>query len=426
MKKPGALRPQTSHLLAFLVMAGSGVLAGAALADGLPPVLPTSAGLTTPVPPTVSVTTPVATATVPIPTVSTPAVTTPTATTPTATTPSVTTPIVTTRSAATPSLTTPAVTTPAVTTPAHLAPAPVVKRVVHAVTTASTPIVQAAATRKPGVKLAVPLPQVTTSPTVALPSSAPAPALIPVHVASAGSTVPVDVGGGELLPRPQPDALGASPLRANDLVAGAIERTPAGTVLQSRLVARTAGTVLQSPLVAPLVAGAAGSPATSTPSPQPRRSPTPGGAGWSSVRSNPVEVAGGLALLVALLGLGAAGAARSSPGFVATCAELGRFPFPRFRILPCDSLAGGPITDARSFVADGSDGSGNAAAAAVQVKGRRVASRIAHVLGAKAFGPGAPAERAWELLKTIILTTLVAANGLLLTIRWQLGRWQSR
>jgi hypothetical protein len=34
--------------------------------------------------------------------------------------------------------------------------------------------------------------------------------------------------------------------------------------------------------------------------------------------------------------------------------------------------------------------------------------------------------RAWELLKTIVLTILVAANGLLLAIRWQLGRWQSR
>jgi hypothetical protein len=51
---------------------------------------------------------------------------------------------------------------------------------------------------------------------------------------------------------------------------------------------------------------------------------------------------------------------------------------------------------------------------------------MAQVLGAQAHSAVAPAMRAWELLKTIVLTILVAANGLLLAIRWQLGRWQSR
>jgi hypothetical protein len=416
VKKPGALRPQTSYLLAFLALAGSGALAGAALADGLPPVLPTSVGPTTPV----------ATATLSLPTVSTPAVTTPTATTPTATAPtatvpSVTTPVVTTPAATTPALTTPAVTTPAVTTPAvtppvSASPAPVVHAAVHAVTTASTPVVRAAATRK----AAVPLPRVTTPPAVALPPRTAAQAVIADGVRSSGSTVPAGVTGAGSVPPPQP-GLSASLLRArapiatapiaNALIANAIEGARAVTAV----------TVLRSALVAPLVAGAAGSPDRSTPSPQLQRSPSSGSAGWSSVARDPVEVAGGLALLVALLGLGAAGAARSSTGIVATCAELGRFPFPRFRVLPCDRFAGGGATDTVSVVAGGS-----AASADVVAAGRRVVPRVAQVLGAQAHSATAPALRAWELLKTVVLTILVAANGLLLAIRWQLGRWQSR
>lgn len=416
MKKPGALRPQTSYLLAFLALAGSGALAGAALANGLPPVLPTSVGPTTPV----------ATATLSLPTVSTPAVTTPTATTPTATAPtatvpSVTTPVVTTPAATTPALTTPAVTTPAVTTPAVTppvsasSPAPVVHAAVHAVTTASTPVVRAAATRK----AAVPLPRVTTPPAVALPPRTAAQAVIADGVRSSRSTVPAGVAGAGFVP-PQP-GLSASLLRApapiatapiaNALIANAIEGARAVTAV----------TVLRSALVAPLVAGAAGSPDRSTPSPQLQRTPTSSSAGWSSVARDPVEVAGGLALLVALLGLGAAGAARSSTGIVATCAELGRFPFPRFRVLPCDRFARGGATDTGSVVAGGS-----AASADVVAAGRRVVPRVAQVLGAQAHSATAPALRAWELLKTVVLTILVAANGLLLAIRWQLGRWQSR
>ena len=421
MKKPGALRPHTSYLLAFLALAGSGALAGAALADGLPPVLPTSVGPTTPPPPTVSVTTPVATATLSLPTVSTPAVTTPTATTPTvtaptATVPSVTTPVVTTPAATTPALTTPPVTTPAVTTPVSVSPPRVVHDAVHAVTTAASPIVQAAATRK----APVPLPKVAT-PAVALPSRAAARTVIAAAGGTTGSTLPFSATAAALVPRPQPDRLSTSPLKApvsiaklpiaNGLIANAIEGAPPVT----------ADSVLRSPLAAALLDGVARSRDGSTPSRQLPANRTSGAAGWSGAARDPVTVAGGLALLVALLGLGAAGAARSSTGFVATCAELARFPFPRFRVLPCDRFAGGRASDAASFVAGGSAASTDVAAA-----GRRLVTRMAQVLGAQAHSAVAPAMRAWELLKTIVLTILVAANGLLLAIRWQLGRWQSR
>jgi subtilase-type serine protease len=420
---PGALRPQTSYLLAFLALAGSGALAGAALADGLPPVLPTSVGPTTPAPPAVSVTTPVATATLSLPTVSAPAVTTPTATTPpvtapTATVPSVTTPVVTTPAAATPSLTTPAVTTPAVTTPVSVSPPRVVRGAVHAVTTASSPIVQAATTRK----APVPLPEVTT-PAVTLPTRAAAGTVIAAGGGTTGSTLPFNASVAALVPQPQPDRLSASPLRATALIAD----VPIAHALIANGIEGappvTAVTVLRSPLVATLVAGVARSRDGSTPSRQLPANRTSGAGGWSGAARDPVTVAGGLALLVALLGLGAAAAARSSTGFVAACAELERFPFPRFRVLPCDRLAGGRAraTDAASFV-----GGGTAASADVTAAGRRVVPRMAQVLGAQAHSAVAPAMRAWELLKTIVLTILVAANGLLLAIRWQLGRWQSR
>ncbi len=419
MKKPGALRPHTSYLLAFLALAGSGALAGAALADGLPPVLPTSVGPTTPAPPAVSVTTPVATATLSLPTVTTPAVTTPTATTPTVTAPTATVPSVTTPVVTTPAATTPALATPAVTTPPSASPAHVVHGAVHAVTTAATPIVQAAATRK----APVPLPTVTTS-AVTLPSRADARTVIAAVGGTTGSTLPFSASVAALVPQPQPDRLSASPLKAtalianlpiaNPLIANAIEGAPPVTAVS----------VLRSPLVAPLVAGVARSRDGSTPSRQLPANRTSGAAGWSGAARDPVTVAGGLALLVALLGLGAAGAARSSTGFVAACAELGRFPFPRFRVLPCDRFAGGRASaaDAASVVAGGTAASADVAAA-----GRRVVvARMAQVLGAQAHSAVAPAMRAWELLKTIVLTILVAANGLLLAIRWQLGRWQSR
>ena len=77
-------------------------------------------------------------------------------------------------------------------------------------------------------------------------------------------------------------------------------------------------------------------------------------------------------------------------------------------------------------VSTSSVGGGTAASADVTAAGRRVVPRMAQVLGAQAHSAVAPAMRAWELLKTIVLTILVAANGLLLAIRWQLGRWQSR
>ena len=409
MKKPGALRPHTSYLLAFLALAGSGALAGAALADGLPPVLPTSVGPTTPAPPAVSVTTPVATATLSLPTVTTPAVTTPTATTPTVTAPTATVPSVTTPVVTTPAATTPALATPAVTTPPSASPAHVVHGAVHAVTAAATPIVQAAATRK----APVPLPTVTTS-AVTLPSRADARTVIAAVGGTTGSTLPFSASVAALVPQPQPDRLSASPLKAPALIANAIEGAPPVTAVS----------VLRSPLVAPLVAGVARSRDGSTPSRQLPANRTSGAAGWSGAARDPVTVAGGLALLVALLGLGAAGAARSSTGFVAACAELGRFPFPRFRVLPCDRFAGGRASgaDAASVVAGGTAASADVAAA-----GRRVVvARMAQVLGAQAHSAVAPAMRAWELLKTIVLTILVAANGLLLAIRWQLGRWQSR
>jgi hypothetical protein len=190
--------------------------------------------------------------------------------------------------------------------------------------------------------------------------------------------------------------------------------------------------VLVSPLVSQIGTGSPPA-ATSVAELQPASSPAP--STWSSLRGHPAAVTGGLLALAALGALGLAGVARS-PTAVAACAELVRFPFPRFRVLPCPGLqstagvagsgtvptAPGTIGGAESPPAsDAAPARSHPSTGGGPSPGRQVVPRLGGVLGA-----GISTSRPWELLKTVLLATLAAANAVLLALRWRLGRLQGR
>jgi hypothetical protein len=149
---------------------------------------------------------------------------------------------------------------------------------------------------------------------------------------------------------------------------------------------------------------------------------------WSTVTRNPGAAAGGLAALLMLAGLGVAGAARSS-AFAAACAELSRFPFPRFRVLPCPDLS---APSAASSTAAASTAAGPAASAtgAPPPPARHAPGgsgsvppypplpRIGGVLGASVT------KTPWTFVKAIVVAMLAAVNAVVLGIRWRVGRLQ--
>jgi hypothetical protein len=144
-------------------------------------------------------------------------------------------------------------------------------------------------------------------------------------------------------------------------------------------------------------------------------------------------VTGGLLALTALAALGLAGAVRS-PTTMAACAELVRFPFPRFRVLPCP--VGGSTADVLGSGAHalGSSSGGAQAPPAPAAPARshpatgggprpggQDVPRLGGVLGA-----GITTSNPWEVLKTVLLAMLAAANLALLAVRRRLGRLQGR
>ncbi|HST16979.1 MAG TPA: hypothetical protein VLK36_04875 [Gaiellaceae bacterium] len=158
-----------------------------------------------------------------------------------------------------------------------------------------------------------------------------------------------------------------------------------------------------------------------------------GGPVWSTVTRNPGAAAGGIAALLALAGLGLAGAARSS-AFAAACAELARFPFPRFRVLPCPDLGA-------SVGASGAVAGPNAAAPPAAATTGTPPSE--HAPGGSGFGSGsvppypplpriggvlgaAVTKTPWTIVKAIVVAMLATVNALVLGIRWRVGRLQSR
>jgi hypothetical protein len=155
--------------------------------------------------------------------------------------------------------------------------------------------------------------------------------------------------------------------------------------------------------------------------------PASSGPVWAAVAKNPGAAAGGIAALLVLAGLGIAGAARSS-AFAAACVELSRFPFPRFRVLPCPDLA---APAGASGVTAGTTASGAAAPNAGEqpspapIPGGSVPPlpplpRIGGVLGA------AVTKTPWTIVKGLVVAMLAAVNAVLLGIRWRVGRLQSR
>lgn len=153
---------------------------------------------------------------------------------------------------------------------------------------------------------------------------------------------------------------------------------------------------------------------------------TGSGATWSSVAKSRGVIAGGIAALLALAGLGIAGAARSS-AFAGVCTELARFPFPRFRVLPCPGF-GARTETLGNGAAPASAGNRSTPTDRTPPAGRGntpgggslpplpVLPRVGGVLGAAVTkAPG-------SFIKGIVVAVLAVANALLLGIRWRVGR----
>jgi hypothetical protein len=154
-------------------------------------------------------------------------------------------------------------------------------------------------------------------------------------------------------------------------------------------------------------------------------------AEWSSGDTRRALFAGGLAALVALGALGLAGVARS-PTALGLCAELTRLPFPHFRVLPCPRLG---TTGSHGVETEGSHAlvgaSGDAGAPGAMNPARHLPSQprghrppITRVGGF--LGTAVSKTRPSPMLKAIALALLAAANALLLSLRWRLGRLQGR
>jgi hypothetical protein len=413
-----ALRRRAYYIFGALGLA-AGCIAGAAVAGGLPPVVTTS------IVPTVSVTvsTPVATATVTTPSVTAtvPAtVTAPTVTAPAVTAPTVTAPVsVTTTTAAAVTVTTPAT---------SLVPAPVAT-----VTVPKVPTVSAGASGNVSVAKDASV----SGRGVAHGSASAAVQGATDANDSAGATVTAAARPTAAAPRTA--STGAAPLlsegpalpaHAGRAAAGGVTAhtsTPSANPPAARNVSGPAPRLDAFLFVPPLVA-AQGAAVVHGAVLQTAVVPLATSAREPALTGRTTAVAGGLTALVALAALGLAGAARGSTT-LAACAELTRFPFPHFRILGCPDVRAATIPAAAG---SGATQHGRAAApiGAKAARPPRPTSprlplpplpRISDLLGT-----GFPRSNPWELLKAVVLAMLAAANALLLTVRWRLGRAQGR
>jgi hypothetical protein len=148
-------------------------------------------------------------------------------------------------------------------------------------------------------------------------------------------------------------------------------------------------------------------------------------ASTPSLARRSAPVVGVLAGLAALAAVGIAGAARSTSG-VAACLDLARLPFPRFRILPCntvDTPAAGALTSVGGAPTSRPEllSERDTKDAAGMLPGLRVAPRIGGVLG-----DAVATSRPWRLLNTFFLALLLGANMVLIAVRSQIARIQSR
>ena len=413
-----ALRRVGSCLLGLLVSA-SGCLAGVALAGGA------QAGGLTNILPTVGIST----------TVSTPAVTTivptPTLTVPTTVAlPPVTTSISTTVTVPTtvampPVTTSVAVTVPSVSTPAVASVPPATVSVPALTVSASAQGTDAPVHAGVGVTVAG---AAAATVQASVGSSATAGASAGVVSAAAPRSDPagaigVSVGSGPAGSAPVPGALPASSLAASTSRPLAARTRPH--------VRDTVDPALLSPLAhqIPAPPTPAGFPTSPTLQPQAARS----ASRWSGADTRRAALGGGLVALLALATLMGAGAVGSSP-LVAACTELARFPFPRFRLLPCPgpgrAAAGGLEPGALSGSAGAPRGSASGAASAPAPSGTApiardlrppLLPRIGGVLGA-----AVTKEHAWSIVKALVLAMLAVANALIVAVRWRLQRFQAR
>ncbi len=429
-----ALRRKASSATALALLACGG-FAGAAFGDGLP-----IGSLTTSIIPTIGATTAVSTPTVSTPSVTVPPVTVPAVTVPAVTTPAVTTPPVTAPPVTTPAVTTPAATTPAATTPPVSTPKVAVPPVSVSATVpvkpASTPIAATVSTPAASVSVSASALPAASAPTVDVHAAVPTTAVSAAvgsngASASASATVAapaLPTAGGRATTgvtpvvvsvSAAPAAVHGAPLRAiaprlRLRSSSVLPLRPAPASILPRLVPLAnvtlpAATVGAVPELQPVTTR-----------------PTPSGSVWSTVAKNPGAAAGGIAALLTLAGLGIAGAARSS-AFAAACAELARFPFPRFRVLPCPDLR---APAGASGVAAGSSAAGPAAVNDATTPSRRVRGgsvppfpplpRIGGVLGASVT------KTPWTIFKAIVVAMLAVVNAVVLGIRWRVGRLQSR
>jgi hypothetical protein len=267
---------------------------------------------------------------------------------------------------------------------------------------------------------------------VSAPSTAAGPAL-PAAPAAPGSVTSLSpllgASGGLIFSGPPLSAGPARPLRT----AFAPVRSQAD---RGQRLATGAGSVLVSPLVRQLGTGTTGAALAASSVPELRPADAAPTSTWSGVSRHPAAVAGGLAALTALAVLGiAAAAARSSAG-VAACADLIRFPFPRFRVLPCPGVgsaargleAGAGAVHSTTGVAGSAEAPPGPEAVAPSEPsavgpspGREVVPRLGGVLGT-----AVSTSHPWEILKAVVLAMLAAANALLVAARWRLGRLQGR
>jgi hypothetical protein len=155
------------------------------------------------------------------------------------------------------------------------------------------------------------------------------------------------------------------------------------------------------------------------------------GSTWSAVTRHPVALGGVIGALLALAGLGLAGAARSS-ALTAACAELARFPFPRFRVLPCPGIGTAVASSANGARATSGSITGSSSAS------NRLGSPSMHAPRGSGSLPPLPlvprigvlgaavAKTPWSILKMLVLALLAVVNALVLGIRWRVGRLHAR
>jgi hypothetical protein len=144
-----------------------------------------------------------------------------------------------------------------------------------------------------------------------------------------------------------------------------------------------------------------------------------------NVPDGPGAVAGGIAALLALAGLGAAAAARSS-AFAAACAEASRFPFPRFRVLPCRRVGVSPLEAPLPAAPTGSRVGGRPTATHQSPRPPGGSAPLLPPLPRIGVLGASVAKTPWSVVKGIVVALLAVVNAVLVGIRFRVGRLQAR